>query len=132
MPSAKLAYEALTREVIGTFFDVYNELKYGLLENLYAAGLEIVLRERGLFVRREVPLEVRFHGQRIGVFRADMIVNDTIIVEIKAGAVLQIGSKPQLINYLRLSRLEVGLLLFFGPTPEFQRVISSGSQIVEG
>jgi GxxExxY protein len=83
-------------------------------------------------VRREVPLEVRFHGERIGVFRADMIVNDTIIVEIKAGAVLQVGSKPQLINYLRLSRLEVGLLLFFGPTPEFQRVVCSGSQIVEG
>ena len=93
MPSQRLAYEPLTSEVIGTFFDVYNELKYGLLENLYAAGLEIVLKEHGLFVRREVPLEVRFHGERIGVFRADMIVNDTIIVEIKAGAVLQVGSK---------------------------------------
>jgi GxxExxY protein len=131
VPTPKLAHEALTSEVIGAFFDVYNELKYGLLESLYRAALEIVLAERGLCVQREAPLEVRFHGQRIGFFRADMIVNDVLIVEVKAGAILPVGSKPQLINYLRISTLEVGLLLFFGRTPEFQRVVRSGSRIEE-
>lgn len=73
-------------------------------------------------------LDVVFHGHRIGTHRADLIVNDTIIVEVKAGAALPLGSKAQLIDYLRLSALTVGLLLFLGPTPEFQRVVSSRSR----
>jgi GxxExxY protein len=123
LPALPLAH--LTRGVIGAFFDVYNELGYGFLESLYASALAIVLRERGFRVAREVALEVRFHGEQIGLYRADMIVEDTIILELKAGATLLPGSKAQLINYLRISGLQVGLVLFFGPTPEFTRVIAS-------
>jgi GxxExxY protein len=72
-----------------------------------------------------VVFEACFHGQRIGVFRADMIVEDTVILELKAGAALLPGAKTQLINYLRMSGLQVGLLFFFGPVPEFKRVIAS-------
>jgi GxxExxY protein len=122
-PALPLAH--LTRDIIGAFFDVYNELGYGFLENLYAPALAIVLHERGFRVAREVPLEVHFHGQQIGVYRADMIVDDTVILELKTGAALFPGSKAQLINYLRISGLQVGLVLFFGPTPEFTRVIAS-------
>lgn len=116
----------LTRDIIGAFFDVHNELRYGLLEALYRAALRIVLEERGFHVRCEVPFIVHFHGHRIGEYRADMIVEERVILEIKAGATLVNGAKAQLINYVRLSGLELGLLLYFGPSAEFTRVISSG------
>jgi GxxExxY protein len=115
----------LSRAVIGAFSDVYNELGYGFAESLYASALEIVLRERGFLVTREVVFEACFHGQRIGMFRADMVVEDSVILELKAGAALLPSAKAQLINYLRLSRLQVGLLLFFGPIPDFKRVVAS-------
>lgn len=127
-PQRSLLWARLTREVIGTFYDVYNELGFGFLEKVYRAALAITLEERGFSIRREVGLDVVFHGHCIGAYRADLIVNDTIIVEVKAGATLPLGSRAQLINYLRLSSLTVGLLPFFGPTPEFQRVVSSRSR----
>jgi GxxExxY protein len=122
---SRFAHARLTREVIGAFFDVYNELEYGLPEQVYRSAMGIVLAERGFLCRSEVRLEVHFHGQHIGSYRADMIIEDRVILELKAGAALPPGSKAQLINYLRLSRLEVGLLLFFGPSPEFERVVVS-------
>ncbi len=115
-----------TREIIGAFFDVYNELGFGLLEGMYGAALTILLRERGLAVQCEHALDVLYHGQRIGTYRADLIVEHTIVVELEAGALLPPGAKPQLINYLRISGLHVGLLLWFGPVPEFKRVVVSG------
>jgi GxxExxY protein len=124
-PPGGLPWARLTRDIIGAFYDVYNDLEYGLLEQSYAAGLEIVLEERGFRVRREVALDVIFHGRRIGAYRADIIVDDKVVVEVKAGETLPIGSKAQTINYVRLSGLEVGLLLYFGPSPEFYRVVSS-------
>ena len=124
----RLAEGRLTRQIIGSFFDVYNELGYGFLERVYREAFRIVLAERGFAVRCEVPVDIQFHGQHIGTYRADMIVDDRVIIELKAGAALPPGSKAQLLNYLRLSGREVGLLLFFGPTPEFQRVIASRSR----
>jgi GxxExxY protein len=115
----------LTREIIGAFFDVYNALGYGLLENMFAAALAIVLRERGFFVQVESALDVVFHEQTIGTYRADLVVEHAVVVELKAGAFLPPGSNAQLINYLRLSGLQVGLLLWFGPVPEFRRVVLS-------
>jgi GxxExxY protein len=123
-----LPWARLTRDIIGTFYDVYNDLEYGLLEQLYASALEIVLVERGFRVRREVAIDVIFHGRRIGAYRADAVVNDAIIVEVKAGETLPTGSKAQTINYVRISGLEVGLLLYFGPSPDFYRVLSSRSR----
>lgn len=124
--TAHFPHAQLTRDIIGTFFDVHNEMRYGLLEALYRAGLRIVLEERGFHVRREVPFVVHFHGQRIGEYRVDMIVEEKVILEIKAGATLVNGAKAQLTNYVRLSGLEIGLLLYFGPSAEFTRVIASG------
>jgi GxxExxY protein len=123
--SRRFPHGRLTREIIGVFFDVYNELGCGHFEQLYQAAMCIVLAERRVETRSEVQLDIHFHGQRIGWYRADIIVENAVILELKAGPALPPGSKAQLINYLRLSRLEVGLLLFFGPTPEFTRVVAS-------
>jgi GxxExxY protein len=121
----RFAHARLTREVIGAFFDLYNELEYGLPEQVYRSAMGIILAERGFLCRSEVKLEIHFHGHHIGSYRADMIVEDKVILELKAGVALPFGSKAQLINYLRLSQLEVGLLLFFGPRPDFERVVLS-------
>ena len=125
-PSGRaLPERALAGRIVGAFYDTYNELGYGLLESVYSAALEIVLNERGHVVRREPALSVHFHGHVIGSFRADMIVDDRVVLEIKAGRVLAQGALEQLINYLRISQVEVGLLLFFGPRPEFSRRVLS-------
>ena len=110
-PSNRPDWHWLTREITGAFFDVYNDLGFGLLESMYGAALAILLRERGFHVEAELALDVTYHGQRIGTYRADLIVERTVVLELKAGAFLLPGSKPQLINYLRLSALHVGLLL---------------------
>lgn len=116
---------ALTQKLIGAFFDVYNETGYGLLESAYSASMGVLLRERRLRVQREVPFVLRFHGYEIGTYRADMIVEDRVILEIKAGEVFPPGARQQLTNYLRISRIEVGLILLFGPEPKFKRVVLS-------
>ena len=123
--SEQLLCADITKRVIGAFFEVYADLRYGLAENLYAAALQIVLEERGLEVTREAVIDVAFRGHRIGNYRADFVVENAVILELKAGAFLPPGSREQLLNYLRLSRIEVGLLLFFGPVPDFQRVVHS-------
>lgn len=120
LPEAKL-----TGEIIGAFYDVYNQLGYGFLESLYVAAMAIMLTERGFRIRREEAFEVLFHGQRIGSYRADLIVEDRVVLEIKAGAAIPPGSKAQLTNYLRITRIEVGLILFFGPEAVFKRVVLS-------
>jgi GxxExxY protein len=124
-PPRRFPHARLTRDIIGVFFDVYNELGGGLFENVYRSAMDIVLTERGLRSRSEVEFHIHFHQHRIGTYRADIVVEDSVILELKAGTALPPGSKGQLINYLRLSRLEVGLLLFFGPNPEFERVVAS-------
>jgi len=121
--SGHLRHSDITGEIIGAFFEVYHDLKYGLGESLYAAALEIALQERGLAAVREAVIDVEFHGRRIGCYRADFVVEQKVILELKAGSVLPPGSREQLLNYLRLSELKVGLLLFFGPVPDFQRLV---------
>jgi GxxExxY protein len=83
--------------------------------------MEIALRENGLRVEREVPVSVHFRGRRVGTFRADMIVESVVLLEFKAGDRLDPSAEPQLINYLRASRLQVGLILHFGPKASFKR-----------
>lgn len=116
-----LADEALTRSIIAAFFDVYNTLGYGFLESVYAEALARELRRRGHRVEREVSVKVWFKGQLIARQRVDMLVDDKVIVEIKAGLMLPITGSRQLYNYLRGTDKEVGLLLHFGPEPKFYR-----------
>jgi len=85
--------------------------------------MEVALRDDGLRVAREVPVSVHFRGRRVGTFRADMIVESVVLLEFKAGARLDPMAESQLLNYLRATRLEVGLILHFGAKASFRRRI---------
>src|SRR3954462_2533641 len=119
----KLLEEELTREIIGAFYDVYNTLGFGFLENIDKRAMEIALVKRHLSVNREFPIEVYYDGQQIGFHRIDMFVNRRVVVEVKATYKLVYEDKLQLMSYLTAMKLEVGLLLHFGPRAEFKRVL---------
>lgn len=114
----------LTREIIAGFYNVYGELGYGFLEKVYQNALEIEFRELGLKYERERKLVAKYSGQTVGNYRADFIVENKVIVEVKAGAELHVGARFQTLNYLRLAGLKVGLVLYFGPGPVVRRVVS--------
>jgi GxxExxY protein len=114
-------HEALTDRIIGCFFDVYNELGYGFLERVYEQSLMIRLRESGIATVRQAPITVHFHGEVVGNYAADLLVEDKVIVEIKAAKCLALEHEYQLINYLRATDIEIGLLVNFGPRPEVRR-----------
>jgi GxxExxY protein len=118
-----LVDEGLTRSVIGAFYEVYNKLGYGLLESPYVGALQLELGQRGHRVEREVPLAVEYKGTIVGSYRADLIVEGRLLVEVKADACVTGFHERQLRNYLRCCSLELGLLLVFGIKPEFRRFI---------
>ena len=118
-----LLLEDLTRKVIGSFFLVYAKLGDGLLENAYVGALDLSLTGKGLSVKREMPVAVHFDGVVVGNYRADLLVNEVLIVEVKTGPTITGAHERQLRNYLRCSEIEVGLILLFGPKPKFQRFI---------
>ena len=124
----KLVYNAplykhseLTEQIIGAFYAVYSALGYGFLENVYVKALMIELRKRGLNVRDELPIHVYYDGHLIGEYFADLVVNELVILEIKAARTLATEHEAQLLNYLKATPYEVGLLLNFGPKPETKR-----------
>ena len=117
--------EELTHGVIGAFYDVYNSLGFGFLESVYASALERELRERGFRVSREASVDVLYKGSPVGTYRVDLLVDDVLIVEIKATRFLDSHAGQQILNYLRATRLEIGLLLHFGVRPAFKRFVSS-------
>jgi GxxExxY protein len=117
-----LREEALTRSVIGCFFDVYNTLRFGLLESLYSRALELELVGRGHRVAREFGVRMSYKGTELGVQRLDLVVDEKLVVEIKSTQELHKAAVRQVYNYLRASNLELGLLLHFGPEPKFYRV----------
>ena len=120
-----LLHGDVTGRILGAFFHVYNRLGYGFLESVYATALAQEMTKRGLHVDREVGIEVRYDGRVAGNFRADVLVNRVVLVELKATRALSQADPQQLLNYLRGTGLEVGLLLHFGPRPSFRRLISS-------
>ena len=125
MPPGELIQERLTHSVIGAFFEVYNVLDTGYLECLYAAALERELLARGHRVARELRVPVFYKGEELGFQRLDLVVDDALVVEIKSTAELHQDAWRQLRSYLRGTRIEVGLLLHFGRTPAFHRVVST-------
>jgi GxxExxY protein len=127
-PPDRLLHRAVTETVIGLFFDVFNELGPGFLESVYVGALAIALQQTGLQYRREAGLEVHFRGIPVGFFRADLVVADRIVVEVKAARGIDAIHEAQLINYMRASRYEVGLLLNFGSKPKFRRLVYSALQ----
>ena len=118
----------ITAAVIGAFYAVYNELRYGFLESVYAGALEVEFRERGISYVREHPLEVRYKNNVVGMYRADLMVAARVVVEVKASRCLVDADKRQLLHYLRGTNQEIGLLLHFGPKAEFHRMVCSRTE----
>ena len=119
----KHLHEALTSEIINRFYTVYNTLGYGFLENVYEKALKLELQKAGLNVDRQRKIEVFYGDESVGVYYADLLVNDVVIVEIKSAESICEDDEYQLINYLKATELEVGLLLNFGEKPEAKRRI---------
>lgn len=113
----------LTGEIIGAFYHVYNALGYGFLEAVYQNALMVTLRKRGHAVEVRQPVEVRFEGVVVGKYFADLIVNRLVIIELKSVETLCDAHEAQLLNYLRATDIEVGLLLNFGPKPQVKRKV---------
>jgi GxxExxY protein len=127
-----LLEEALTRKIIGAFFHVHSTLGHGFLESVYARALELELVGRGLHVAREVAADVYYKGEVVGVFRADMLVESRVVLELKGSRKLDPSDIAQLLNYLRATDLELGLLLHFGPRASFKRLIASNGFVHSG
>ena len=113
----------LTKKIIGAFFRVYNVLGYGFLEKIYENALALELRKLGLRVEQQKRITVYYDGQEMGEYFADIVVNGIIIVELKAARQLSKEHTAQLLNYLKATTIEVGLLLNFGPKAEFERKV---------
>jgi GxxExxY protein len=123
MSEQELIEGDLTESVIGAFYEVYNTLGYRYLEQVYLAALERELRARGHAVGREVWVPVHYKGEVISRQRLDMIVDERLVVEAKSTQELHKSAPRQVYNYLRATRLQVGLLLHFGPDPAFYRLV---------
>ena len=118
----------MTETIIGVFFEVYNELGHGFLESVYEKAFEIALTARGLDVRRQIQVPVWFRGQKVGDFVADVLVNQLVLLELKAARSLDSSHEAQILNYLRATEIEVGLLFNFGVKPEFRRLAFDNSR----
>ncbi|HZI57786.1 MAG TPA: GxxExxY protein [Verrucomicrobiae bacterium] len=121
-------HSGLTDTVIGIFYGVYNELGFGFLESVYRNSLRIALLEKDLTVEQEVPVTVFFHGKNVGDFRADLVVNGTILLELKTAENIVAAHESQVLNYLRSTSLELGLVLNFGPRPQVRRLLLDNSR----
>lgn len=113
----------ITGGVLGAFFEVHKELGFGFSEKVYEGALEFLLLEKGYTVGRQQDINVYYHGQVVGEYKADLIVNGLVLVELKSVDKLIDAHDAQLLNYLKATEIEVGLLLNFGRIAEFRRKI---------
>lgn len=116
-------YKEETDEIIEAFYEVYNTLGYGFLERVYQNALYQELKRRGFDCKAQQQIKVYFKGQEVGEYYADILVNDHIILELKAADALCREHELQLINYLKATEMEIGLLLNFGERPQVRRKI---------
>lgn len=116
-----MKHQELTDIVLCCFYTVYNALGYGFLEKVYENALCTELEKRGLKVQAQHPITVRYDGTVVGEYFADILVDDLLVIEIKAVKNLQPEHEAQLVNYLKATDKEVGLLLNFGPSPQVKR-----------
>ncbi len=119
----ELLHKDLTDIILKNFYEVYNELGYGFLEKVYQNSLLIELRNKGLDVISQKKIKVFYKGNEVGEYYADLIVENKVVLELKAVEYIVDEFENQLLNYLRGTDCEVGLLLNFGKKPEFRRKI---------
>ena len=118
-----LKHGELTDRIIGVFYDVYNELGYGFLESVYRESMRRALSDAGLRVGVEVLIPVSFKGHLVGQFKADMLVENNVLLELKCARLLDKSHEAQLLHCLRATEIEVGLLLNYGVRPQFRRLL---------
>jgi len=118
-----LKHRELTEKIIGVFYEVYNERGHGFLESISEQALAIALAQAGMKVERQVAVSVWLRGRQIGDFRADMLANGKVLLELKAARAIDQAHEKQLLNYLRATDIEVALLLNFGVKPQFRRLV---------
>ena len=121
MDAKGLAHRDLSRRVIGAFYRTYKELGFGFLESVYENAFAVELAESGLDVRQQHPVDVRYKGRLVGEFRADLLIENVLLVEIKCTRSLLPVHEAQLLNYLKATGIGIGFLVNFGPRPEFRR-----------
>jgi GxxExxY protein len=122
MHESTLKYAELTEKVIGVFYEVYNELGHGFIESVYQKAFIVALAAKGLRVCWKIDVPVWFRGQNVGNFEADLLVENCVFLELKAVRSLDPAHEAQLLNYLRATDIEVGLLFNFGIKPQFKRL----------
>jgi GxxExxY protein len=124
---ADLKFKDVTDVIISAFYHVNNTLGYGFLEKVYENALCFELQQRGFTVTAQTPITVWYKGVAVGEYFADLIVNHCVIVELKSGVALSPAHEAQLINYLKATGIEVGLLLLFSPKPQVKRKVFTHS-----
>ena len=122
-----LIQEALTKRIIGSFYEVYNTLGYGFLEKVYENALCAEFEDVGLLYAQQVPIEVRYRGRAVGEYFADLVVDGAVIIEVKAVQTVLPQHEAQLLNYLKATGIEVGLVLNFGPRARVVRKVRQAS-----
>lgn len=120
---SKLLFPDITDSILGAFYATYAELGTGFLESVYRNAIRVLLRQASRRAECEVPFDIKFHGEVIGRYRADLIVESKVIVEVKAARVIDTAHCAQLRNYLRATGLRVGLVVNFGEEARFRRII---------
>ena len=115
--------QEITEKIIGVFYDVYNEVGYGFLESVYEKCLLVALRESGLAAEQQVTIPFFFRGHPLADFSADLLIDRKVLVEIKTCRTLDRTHEAQLLNYLRATEVEIGLMLNFGERPQVRRLI---------
>jgi GxxExxY protein len=118
-----MKHEQLTGKIIEVFYEVYNELGHGFLESVYENAMRLALTEAGFFVPPKKELNVWFRGVIVGTFEPDITVENLVILELKSARAIDPAHEAQLLNYLRATEVEVGLLFNFGPKPDFKRMV---------
>ncbi|MCK9303092.1 MAG: GxxExxY protein [Bacteroidales bacterium] len=118
-----MLYKDITDKIIKAFFNVYNKLGFGFLENVYEKSICIELQKMGLTVYPQSPIRIYYDEELVGLYYADILVEDRVIVELKATDTIIEKHEAQLLNYLKATEIEIGLLLNFGHKAEFKRKI---------
>lgn len=118
-----LKHKAITDGILSAFYHVYNCLGFGFLERVYENPLAYELAKRGFATVTQMPVAVWYDGVQVGEFYADLVVEQKVIVELKTQPAIVPANEAQLLNYLKATKMEVGLLLNFGPKPEFKRKV---------
>ena len=113
----------ITGLILKAFFNVYNSLGYGFLEKVYENAMLIELKKLGLKCSNQLPVKVYYENQVVGDYVADILVEELVVVELKAIETIAPIHETVLVNYLKGTGLEVGLLLNFGPTPQYKRKV---------